>query len=291
MLSICIPHYNFINDELFSELERQCLALAIAFEILIIDDDSEEKHKRYLKNLAPFYFKVIFLEQNVGRSKIRNLLAKEAKYPWLLFLDGDSTISDSGFIKHYLANLNTDIISGGRTYSLERPDNLYFLHWNYGIEIESESNAQFHSNNFAIKKEIFNRLNFDENITNYGYEDVVFGLEAKKLGFSLININNKVLHIGLKTNIEFLNDVEQALINLCEIEVLRTDLAMEEEVKILRNYYQIRSLKLDVLLSIFNSAIIKVLKKYLISSPKQYANQILSILKLYHLHQIKTYKK
>jgi hypothetical protein len=48
--------------------------------------------------------------------------------------------------------------------------------------------------NFAIKKEIFNRLRFDENITNYGYEDVVFGLEAKKLGLRLISINNKVLN-------------------------------------------------------------------------------------------------
>ena len=291
MLSICIPHYNFINKELFAELERQCLALTLDFEIIIIDDASEEINNSYLNSLSSDFLRVIFLERNVGRSKIRNLLAKEAKNPWLLFLDGDSTVANSNFIKTYLENLTADIISGGRCYAAIRPDDSYYLHWNYGFKIESGSDAQFHSNNFVIKKEVFSRISFDESITNYGYEDVVFGLEAKKLGFRLINIDNKVLHTGLKTNLAFLADVEQALINLCNIEVLRNDLAIDQEVKILRNYQQISNLKINLLLSIFNGTIIKMLKKYLLTSPKPYANQALSVLKLYQLHRIKTYKK
>mgnify|MGYP006217474485 CR=1 FL=1 len=38
MLSICIPHYNFVNEKLFTELHHQCFALSIEFEILVIDD-------------------------------------------------------------------------------------------------------------------------------------------------------------------------------------------------------------------------------------------------------------
>jgi hypothetical protein len=291
MLSICIPHYNFINEKLFTELYNQCVALAIEYEILVIDDASEPKNKKYLAKIISNYCNVIFLEKNIGRSKIRNLLAQKAKYNWLLFLDGDSTIHDSNFLLLYLNNLSADIISGGRAYSDQRPNNEYHLHWNYGFKIESGNNAQFHSNNFIIKKDVFKHLTFDESITNYGYEDVVFGIEAKRLGLNLINLNNKVLHTGLKTNTEFLMDVEQALINLCKIEVLRKDLQIEKEVKILRNYNQLNSLKLTWLISIFNSAIILLLKKYLINGPKIFTNKALSVLKLYQLHHIKTYKK
>jgi hypothetical protein len=291
MLSICVPHYNFVNEKLFTKLNNQCVALAIEYEILVIDDASEPENKKYLTKIISNCCNVIFLEENIGRSKIRNLLAQKAKYNWLLFLDGDSTINDSNFIWFYLNNLSADIISGGRAYSDQEPNNQYYLHWNYGFKIESSNNAQFHSNNFIIKKDVFKHLTFDESITNYGYEDVVFGIEAKRLGLNLINLNNKVLHTGLKTNTEFLIDVEQAIVNLCKIEVSRKDLQIEKEVKILNNYTQLDSLKLTWLISIFNSAIIILLKKYLINGPKIFTNKVLSILKLYQLHHIKTYKK
>ena len=291
MLSICIPHYNFVNEKLFTELHHQCFALSIEFEILVIDDASETENKIYLSSTISKFCRVIFLDENVGRSKIRNLLAQKAKYEWLLFLDGDSAISNGNFISFYLDNLKADIISGGRTYHNQEPNDQYFLHWNYGFKIESNAYAQFHSNNFMIKKHVFDKLKFDESITNYGYEDVVFGLEAKKIGLHLININNKVLHTGLKTNADFLIDIKLALLNLCKVEAIRKDLQIEKEVKILSSYNQLKLMKFTWLLGIFNLIMINFLSKYLIKSPKIFTNQLLSILKLYHLHRIKTYKE
>ena len=291
MLSICIPHYNFVNEKLFTELHHQCFALSIEFEILVIDDASETENKIYLSSTISKFCRVIFLDENVGRSKIRNLLAQKAKYEWLLFLDGDSAISNGNFISFYLDNLKADIISGGRTYHNQEPNDQYFLHWNYGFKIESNAYAQFHSNNFMIKKHVFDKLKFDESITNYGYEDVVFGLEAKKIGLHLININNKVLHTGLKTNADFLIDIKLALLNLCKVEAIRKDLQIEKEVKILSSYNQLKLMKFTWLLGIFNLIMINFLSKYLIKSPKIFTNQLLSILKLYQLHRIKTYKE
>lgn len=291
MLSICIPHYNFVNEKLFTELHHQCFALSIEFEILVIDDASETENKIYLSSTISKFCRVIFLDENVGRSKIRNLLAQKAKYEWLLFLDGDSAISNGNFISFYLDNLKADIISGGRTYHNQEPNDQYFLHWNYGFKIESNAYAQFHSNNFMIKKHVFDKLKFDESITNYGYEDVVFGLEAKKIGLHLININNKVLHTGLKTNADFLIDIKLALLNLCKVEAIRKDLQIEKEVKILSSYNQLKLMKFTWLLGIFNLIMINFLSKYLIKSSKIFTNQLLSILKLYHLHRIKTYKE
>mgnify|MGYP000232582310 CR=1 FL=1 len=61
------------------------------FEILVLDDASTDKqcssenkkinaldHCSYLEN-----------EKNIGRTATRNILAKKAKYDWLLFLDAD----------------------------------------------------------------------------------------------------------------------------------------------------------------------------------------------------------
>ena len=66
---------------------------------------------------------------------------------------------------------------------------------------------------------------------------------------------------------------------------------IEKEVKILSSYNQLKLMKFTWLLGIFNLIMINFLSKYLIKSPKIFTNQLLSILKLYHLHRIKTYKE
>ena len=62
-----------------------------SIEIVLIDDASDLENKA--KNrLLKEYCKIIELETNVGRSKIRNLFVSECKNPYLLFLDCDSEI-------------------------------------------------------------------------------------------------------------------------------------------------------------------------------------------------------
>ena len=91
MLSILIPTYNYNIEALVSELHAQSSACNIDFEILCYDDSStnleiiaSNKTINLLKNTT---YK--FLDTNIGRSSIRNLLAKNAKFDLLLFLDAD----------------------------------------------------------------------------------------------------------------------------------------------------------------------------------------------------------
>ena len=118
MLSILIPTYNFDINDLVKGLSDQCKAAAIEYEILCFDDGSKEEFKLCNRELRA-YSSVVYkeLEENHGRSKIRNLLAASAKYPYLLFMDCDSGIVKENYIADYISNLSPDkVLYGGRVY-------------------------------------------------------------------------------------------------------------------------------------------------------------------------------
>ncbi|MFC5283252.1 glycosyltransferase family 2 protein [Pedobacter alpinus] len=286
MLSICIPHYNFKNPKLFEALATQCLALDIEFEILIIDDASETENKLYLTAIALPYFNILFLEDNIGRAAIRNLLAKKAKYKSLLFLDADAEILKPDFIKNYLPYIDADIVCGGRIYDALKPNSQYLLHWNYGIKIEQNAETNFHSNNFLIKKQVFSTVKFNEVLTKYGYEDVVFGIEAKKYGYQIFNINNPVMHIDLKSNQQFLNDTQNALQNLVFLLKQQPNAGLQQEVKLVKQYYKLRAFGITHFLNFGNKFVLKNLEQILMDSKIKFKNTILAIYKLYYFHAI-----
>lgn len=285
MLSICIPHYNFVNPGLFENLYAQCAGAGIEFEILIADDASSPVNKTYLKDFIRPGFQIFLLGKNMGRSAIRNFLAGKASYPHLLFLDADAEIVNGNFIATYLQNLSDAVVSGGRIYDKEPPKQPYLLHWKYGTKIEQNAYMQFHSNNFVIPKAIYNAVKFDENIKDYGYEDVLFGLKAKKNGYFLKNINNPVKHIQLKTNEKFIADTEQALKNLTHIIVTEKILPVEKEVKVVSTYKKLKKYRLTFLLSIQNKAIQKHIKTLLLTLPKA-PIFLIAVYKLYYFHAL-----
>jgi glycosyltransferase involved in cell wall biosynthesis len=290
MLSICIPHYNFVNPVLFETLFFQCKSTKIDFEILIADDASITTQKAYLKKFIQPEFKIFFLEKNIGRSAIRNFLAPKAKHPYLLFLDADAEIINENFISNYLENLGNKIVSGGRVYSTEAQSASCFLHYKYGSQVEQYAENMFHSNNFLLPKNVFECLVFDEEIKNYGYEDVLFGLEAKQLGFELKKINNPVKHIQLKTNEEFVNDLEQALKNLKELITKKRNSKLEQEVSVSNFYRKIRKYKLKFLLSIRQDKILKKARALLFLNIPIGATLLIAVYKLYYFHSLHNVK-
>lgn len=228
MLSILIPVYNFDVTRLVKILNSQANTADIDFEIIIVDDASEESFKirnRALKELK----KVKYLEEpeNLGRSRIRNKLADLSSYNYMLFVDCDSEIYNEDYIQNYIDICTGDfVICGGRVYESARPDdNRYYLRWLHGIKREqfsarsrnSEPNKSFMTNNFVISKPIFNKVRFDETITNYGHEDTLFGYELKKNNIVIKHIDNPLIHIGLETNNEFLEKTKEGIMNLKKI--------------------------------------------------------------------------
>ena len=247
MITICIPVYNFAISSLLGELTKQAILLNKPYEIIVIDDCSNSQTKTINKNACKDVT-YIELAENIGRSKIRNLFLKYAKYDYLLFLDCDSLINSSGFLLKYINVIEQfpDVVCGGRIYSPQRPPRVKRLRWKYGIQKESQShiernkypNRSFMTNNFLINKKIFEKVRFDERITQYGHEDTLFGYFLKKENITINHIDNPVLNGDLETNKEYLDKTKSGVINLVKILFFTNfDEELIQNVALL-NYYQ-----------------------------------------------------
>ncbi|CAM3456546.1 glycosyltransferase family 2 protein [Aequorivita lipolytica] len=249
MISILIPTYNYNVFSLVKNLHEQCESATIVYEILVLDDASTDKKivEKNLKinSLGNCSFQV--LDKNIGRSKIRNLLAEKAKYDWLLFLDADTFPSNTEFIANYVASFSEEssVIFGGIEYPKNNAENFSLRH-KYGTERESlplsvrlkNPYRSFITMGFAIKKKAFEKIKFNENLAGYGYEDSVFGYELQKNNIPLLHIDNPVIHLNLETNAEFIKKSQLALQNL--LNFYETGAIDGETVKILKTYLKLK---------------------------------------------------
>jgi len=288
MLSILIPCYNFNIYNLVKDIQKQGKLLKINFEIICIEDGSSEVFSNYnIKNLQ--YVTYIVNKENIGRSKIRNLLAKKAKFNWLLFIDCDSKINNNKFLSNYTEKINqsNSIFYGKTEYSTNQKNTNKKLHWLYGRKIESKRKKnQFSSHHFLIQKKTFNQVNFDEKIEKYGHEDTIFSIQLKKKKYKLYYINNPLLHIGLEDNETFIKKTEQSIKNLITLKN-RYNL---NHLRIIKTYNILSSVFLDYFLS-FSFRLIKkqILKNLISNKPNMWLFQFYKL--GYYCESLKAFKK
>jgi cellulose synthase/poly-beta-1,6-N-acetylglucosamine synthase-like glycosyltransferase len=224
MISVCIPVYNFDVRPLVNELISQIEGLDC--ELILIDDASSECVFSHEELNAKTKF--IRLNENVGRSKIRNLFLSESTCPYLLFLDCDSIIEKKDFIATYLEAIkkgNTKVICGGRYYPDSSPSKTQMLRWKYGVESESKTAEErlanpyksFMTNNFLVDRSVFEKIQFDETLTKYGHEDTLFGFELKNNKVRIDHIENAILNGELESNQLYLSKTELGVKNLVKI--------------------------------------------------------------------------
>ena len=207
MLSILIPTYNYNILKLVSVLHEQIEKSGIEFEIICLDDASETLFldNDKINGIENSSYKI--LETNIGRSKIRNLLAKKAKYDWLLFLDSDVLPKNKHFISEYIMHINNEekIVYGGILYQEEKPSEDKLLRWMYGKNREALSfetrnekpYLSFLTLNFLIRKSIFEKVSFNETIPNLRHEDTLFSYDLMRKKIKIDHIDNPVYHLGL----------------------------------------------------------------------------------------------
>ena len=275
MLSILIPTYNYNIEALVAELHAQSTACGIDFEILCYDDGStdlkiieENKSIDKLKNVS---YKV--LDSNIGRSAIRNLLAKDANYDLLLFLDADVIPVNNKFISNYLGALtkSTQIIYGGILYQEESPTESHLLRWVYGKKREALSVVKRNENiylsfltlNFIIRKTVFNSVSFNEDIPNLRNEDTLFSYNLKQEKIAIGHIENPVYHLGLEDSETFLKKAieSQDVMNL----FLEENLIDINYTQITKTIYKLKKIKLDRLFSMSHPFTKKLFKANLLS--------------------------
>jgi len=250
MLSILIPTYNYNITRLVADLHQQALETYVDFEIIVMEDGS----KLYVeenKAVNDFEFcRQIVLDENIGRSAIRNKLADTAKYEHLLFIDCDAEVCSLHYMEKYVAFCKEEcVVIGGTSYDPDENDPSYSLRLTYGRQREARSAVERNKNNFAtfnflISKSIFNRVRFDENILGYGHEDMLFGHQLHQLGFEILQIENPLIHKGLDNNETFLRKTEEGTRNLFLLYQTGRYPFLAKESKLLSTYVRINKLKL-----------------------------------------------
>ena len=255
MISILIPIYNISVCELVHCVHKQAVALNIPFEIILIDDNSEQQWKETNKQLSSLQnVEYKELTENIGRAKIRNLLADTSQYSYLLFLDSDVKIYSEQFLQTYITHCQPNsVVYGGMLYDSMPPSPQQRLRWNYGRKKECLSAKQrqknqyksFNSINFLIDKHVFDMTRFNETISTYGHEDTLFGFQLEQMHIPILHIDNQVLHINTATNKIFIEQNKQAVENLYKMyRNSPKKTAFRRNIKLLRLFHFLEQLHL-----------------------------------------------
>ena len=273
--SICIPVYNFSVLNAVVELHKQSVQTGFPFEILVIDDCSASFKDENRKMQSLSNVRYIELEKNIGRSAIRNKLAEYAQHSYLIFMDCDIIVHNPDFIQNYLNEIPSEVVIGGCGYFTTPPsDKAHLLRWKYGISREMRQaslrnrnpHKSFSTFNFMIRKDIFDKIKFDENILGYGHEDTFFGWNLAKQNISIKHIDNNLIHASPDNSLTFISHIKNSIRNLWLLYMNIPEKARFAEDNKLLNYYLIfRKYHLCFLISLFSKLFRPVIFKNLIS--------------------------
>ncbi|SNU11704.1 Glycosyl transferase family 2 [Prevotellaceae bacterium KH2P17] len=257
-ISFLIPTYNSVCVALVTAIARQAEAIAgFGYEVIVADDGSTQAdviaRNEPINNLTNCRY--IIRRQNVGRASIRNFLASESQYHWLVFVDSDVQINNPTFVSTYLSATNNrqPVIYGGfkvadeagtykhnLRYAYER----HYCHTQTLAKRRRHANQHFRSCNFMIRCDVMRSTPMDERMQAYGYEDVMLGKRLKEQGISISHIENPVTYSHFETNKTFVEKTEEAIRTLAHF---RQDLSGYSRLDHIST--SLRKLYLDTLFS------------------------------------------
>ncbi len=227
MISVLIPVYNYNICDLVTSIHNQLSCSKIEFEIICLDDHSNEitiNSNEIINSLSNTSYSLS--DKNNGIAKTRQLLVNKAKYDWVLLLDADMKLKDDFFILNYLKAIknNYEVVFGGIIYNRNPPDLSSLLRWKYGVTYESVSAEKRNikpykitsAANILIKKDVYIKFALDSIGNSYGM-DIYFGPQLKLNKIPVFHIDNSVYHLGLETSIKYKEKVEfgiRTLLNL-----------------------------------------------------------------------------
>ena len=221
-LSILVPTYNDLCVNLVGDLRQQAEQAGIDYEILVGDDGSTNQdvvsENRQIGQWAHCH--CLTQPRNTGRAAIRNRLAREARYDWLLFVDSDMTVVRPDYISQYAAQDDADVVDGGVAIGGDAEALKQNLRYLYEKTSESQHMAEmrrknpyqdFHTANFLIRRDLMLSHPFDERFRYYGYEDVLFGKQLRADHIAITHIDNPMGFCTFESNPDFVAKTEEGL--------------------------------------------------------------------------------
>lgn len=226
-LSILIPTYNDQCVNLVRGLRQQAEEAGIAYEILVADDGSTDnevtEQNRQIDNWENCHY--LIQSTNIGRAAIRNLMAREARHHWLLFIDSDMTLVRPDYIYKYVSAEEAKVVDGGVAIGGDADALKGNLRYLYEKSAEDEHTVErrrqnpyrdFHTANILIRRDIMLSHPFDERFRRYGYEDVIFGKQLRADGITITHIDNPMGFCTFESNRDFIAKTEEGLHTLSQ---------------------------------------------------------------------------
>lgn len=223
-LSIAIPTRNDDCSLLVSKLLEQARReTSLDFEILIADDASDDAEVASQLDILGQQkgCRLIRMKENVGRAAVRNMLAREAKYDRVLFIDAGVDITNPNFIHTYILHAeDADIICGGWKTEVDSQTAISNLRAKYELSCEQNHTPKqrnrhpyrsFRTVNFLAHKDILLKNPLPADMTGYGYEDVVFGKQTERAGCTILHIDNPVVYKSYEDNTAFVCKIMQSV--------------------------------------------------------------------------------
>lgn len=223
LLSIIIPCFNaerFIGGCLDSILRSE----SQNYEVIIVDDGSKDKSREILKNYEHLpQIRILYLDQNQGPAKARNLGVKNSSGRYIFFLDMDTKIAGDclkavvdGFKNNQnLGALQTKLLQGETTKIDAAGHFISIFGFPYEIGVGEEEKEHSkktvifgaRSAGMAIKRDVFEKVGgFDEDYLIYGEEtdlswrvwlagnEIQYFPKAKVRHFQKSTLNEKTKH-------------------------------------------------------------------------------------------------
>lgn len=194
LLSIVIPAYCHHAQGYL--LLKRCLQslreqLWGDFEVIVVDDGSPQAYApTNLEAEAPYRTQWLVLPENSGRAVARNVGWKTARGQWILFLDADMFLHPEATGAHFRfhARQGPGWIAQGRVIGQSNLDSVPVASvWT------DASQAFFATGHVSVAREALERTQgFDEQFTQYGWEDLELGLRLRQLGYRRRSLSDAV---------------------------------------------------------------------------------------------------
>ena len=162
---------------------------------------------------------------NLGRAGNINRLVSYSKFRYCLLLDCDVSPFSTDYLSNYIQLLRPDqFCFGGITYDDQKPKS-GLLRWKYGRAQEAKSvdirrkdpYRYLLTSNLLFDKKVVGKDLFDDQLTTYGYEDLLLAQNLKEDKIPIHHVDNPVVHKNLETSAIYLQKTETALINLADL--------------------------------------------------------------------------
>ena len=227
--SVIIPTYNRLHilKKTLKALRHQTLGqLArdadspqdFLYEVIVVDDGSSDGTLDEVQKIKEEYPVPLLCihQKNRKQGSARNLGSDHARGTYLVFL-GDDTVPSPSFLEEHRkvrsqASTEDHVVVIGYTPWPEEYHRTRFMEyvaeegWQFGFSlIENPNNVPFnffYTSNLSISSSFFkNSGGFDEDFSEYGWEDIELGLRLQHMGMRLVYHPEAIAHHHHRTTV------------------------------------------------------------------------------------------